>query len=70
MTRGNGHYLTLHGRPYCDHLGCQAGQSLARDSGVRYCSYITRADAIKARKTLLAHGYSAVIHSGVCPSML
>ncbi len=46
------HYLTIGDRPYCDHLGCQAGLDLALKTGVDTCGYRSGAAAKRAAKAL------------------
>jgi len=62
-------HLTYNGRPYCDHMGCMAGLSLAKAADVHSCSYPSLAAATRAKRELRRHVYAAVrVVPGDCPT--
>lgn len=68
-TRAAAH-LTLSGRPYCDHLACMAGLSLAKDADVHQCDYASTAAANRAARQLRAHTSRPVrVVPGLCEAV-
>ncbi|AKU43518.1 hypothetical protein CPT_Sansa114 [Caulobacter phage Sansa] len=63
------HLVTRSGSPYCEFMGCQAGQGVARASGVDWCGYETSEAAEVAVKALAAQGLVCEIVPGECPDV-
>lgn len=63
------YHLTWGGAPLCEFLGCMAGVSLARASGVHVCEFESGPEALRALDKLTPHtGAALALLPGPCPT--